>query len=255
VSTAVALFGCYPKLPAAIREQGLQAGFDGGHCIYLQPAGAARTPPFLDEFRDRVSVVADCVPASCVRGVNFMTHGGKAPCTPAEREALQTAMGTQDVAADETKAVAGIRKRYGLVLPAGRSWSAVVSAIGSESAKVIVGDPLGTADIPGVVLRDLKPYADGLANRFVLFAEPPPPPHPASEALPMWTQQATPANEIVTLPRGTAVLVGPGGPVSFTVGATSAIHAVMQVSGFWGYVLDRGGIRWVAKGSLAHHPA
>lgn len=172
--SAVALFGLYPKLPAIVRNHGREPGFTGGHCIYIERSGMAFTPGFLSEFDHEPSKVADCVPASGVRGVNYQTRGRKAPCTYTEREALQNAMGTQDVGANEVQLATGIQKRYGLVDVHGQGWDAIVKAIGGLSTKVIVGDPLAWDDSTAL-LGDLKPFSDGLQNRYVLFPDPPAP--------------------------------------------------------------------------------
>ncbi|HLA65008.1 MAG TPA: hypothetical protein VK600_00335 [Candidatus Saccharimonadales bacterium] len=172
--SAVALFGLYPRLPAAIRDHGNQPGFAGGHCIYVQRRSVAFVPGFLSEFDHEPGVVADCVPASGVRGVNYQTRGRKAPCTYTEREALQNAMGTQDVGANEAQLATGIQKRYGLADSRGQGWAAIQAAIGPLSTPVIVGDPLAWGDTTAVI-GDLRAFADGLQDRYVLFPDPPTP--------------------------------------------------------------------------------
>lgn len=173
MTTAVALFGSYSLLPAAIRDHGRQPGFAGGHCIYVQPLGGY-VPPFLGEFDHETSVVADCVPASGVRGVNYLTRGAQAPCTYTEREDLQTVMGTQGEGADEAQLAAGILARYGHALAHGEAWGPVVSSLGGLAAPVLIGDPLADSDYLGAHVADLEAFAGGLENRFVLFPQPAP---------------------------------------------------------------------------------
>lgn len=177
--TGVALFGSYPAMPAAIRNHGRQPGFAGGHCVWLQPA-TGYVPPFLDEFSHEPGVVADCVPATGVRGVNYETWGAQGPCWWAEREALQEVMpdptpdskpGTQDEGADESQLAGGIRARYGLTVAHGQSWPAIVAAIGAVTTPVRLGDPLATSDYLGAKLGDLRAFAAGLGYRYVLFPQ------------------------------------------------------------------------------------
>ena len=84
-------------------------------------------PPFLSEFPD-VAIVADCVPATGVMLADKVTHG-RYPASVAEREALQNAMGTQDVGASTAQLQAGMTKRYALSLPIVHGWAAIRAAL------------------------------------------------------------------------------------------------------------------------------
>lgn len=254
MSTAVALFGLYSRLPAVIRNAGRQPGFTGGHCVLVYPGGPY-VPPWLDELTAEPGKVADCVPVCGVRGINLASSGKQAPCTPAEREALQVAMGTQDVGATEVDLAAGISRRYGRSLVHGQSWAAIAAALGGPDVLVRLGDPLGTHDLPGVRVGDLQAYSAGLQSRYVLFPLPVQLPDTSTGGLPVWTTSATPADENVRLPIGTIVWDAPGGGHErFRVTKASTVHAVLQVPGWWGYVLGAGGVVWVAQGGLVHAP-
>lgn len=170
--SGVAMFGLYSRLPLSVRHVSRQPDFSGGHCMWVQRKSEVYVPGFLSEFDQEPGKVADCVPASGVRGVNYQTHGKKAPCTAAEREALQNAMGTQDMGANETQLAQGIQKRYALADSSGQGWAAIQSAIGPLTTPVVVGDPLAWGDVT-VPLSDLKAFSDGLQNRYVLFPDPP----------------------------------------------------------------------------------
>ena len=206
MSTAVALFVDYPLVPKAIRDHGRQPGFQFGHCMLIRPFGSY-SPGWLDEFAGETDVIGgtlrftDCVPASGVRGVNFMSYGTQAPTTPAEREALQAAMGTKPTVtepgkgADEVELASGIGKRYGRAVPFGQDWAAIVAAIGSESTEVIVGDPLASSDFasPPTTLGSLKPASAGLDYRYVLFTQQPQPlPDTGTGDDPVWYSQIKP---------------------------------------------------------------
>ena len=152
MSTAVALFVDYPLVPKAIRDHGRQPGFQFGHCMLIRPFGSY-SPGWLDEFAGETDVIGgtlrftDCVPASGVRGVNFMSYGTQAPTTPAEREALQAAMGTKPTVtepgkgADEVELASGIGKRYGRAVPFGQDWAAIVRPSAARAPRSSSGIP------------------------------------------------------------------------------------------------------------------
>ena len=215
MSTAIALFVDYPLVPKAIRDHGRQPDFQFGHCMLVRRVGTY-APGWLDEFAGETDVIGgqvrytDCVPASGVRGVNFMSHGTLAPTLPAEREALQAAMGTKPTVtepgkgADEVELANGIAKRYRITVPFGQSWEAIVGFLGGEKAAVVVGDPLAYGEFSSVTLGSLKPASAGLGYRYVAFTEQPQPlPDTGTGDDPVWYSQIKPyPASIVTLPAG-----------------------------------------------------
>ena len=168
------------------------------------------TPPFVDEFAGELGKVTDCVPASGLMGVNKRTYGAY-PVTPAEREALQAAMGTTNLGANAAQLAAGIKKRYGLTIAYGSSWTIIsaalrdpkrgVAILGSYTAlpaalrshgrqptfsglhcvyaqaldpvagTTTIGDPLATSYYNGLTIDQLKAYCAGLNFMYALFVE------------------------------------------------------------------------------------
>ena len=162
-------------------------------------------PPFVSEFPD--AYVTDCVPSSGLMGVNKETHN-RYPATITEREALQNAMGTQNQGATHLQLAAGIKKRYGLTVPAGAGWPIIAAALkdpaqgvavfGSyqklpaairtygnqptfdgghciyalyrDAANIYVGDPLASSYSVAKIV-DLQAYSLGLGQLFVTFKE------------------------------------------------------------------------------------
>lgn len=254
--SGVALFGWYPQLPAAIRNAGVQPTFDKGHCILVRPAaGQIYSPPWVDEHSGVIGPETGCVPVTGVRGVNRATSGAKAPCTKAEWQALQVAMGTVGTGADELELARGIRSRYGLQLPYGQGWAPIVDAIGGEAVAVVVGDPLGWRDVAGGPLLGLKPYSAGLQYRYVVFPDP-----VAVEVPPVWANPggATPVDvAIVIKPAAVVCWSEPGSSRTFRTGTAQTgyrVHAIARVDGWWGYLQGRGGVTWVRDGDLIGSP-
>lgn len=166
-------------------------------------------PPFLSEFPD-ATVVADCVPASGVMLANKATHGAY-PASVQEREALQVAMGTQDVGANAAQLAAGIVKRYGLKVGVGWQWSNIQTALsdsrfgvalfgtyqalppdvrghsrqptfqgghcmyaqGDGAGTVELADPLASAYLPGVPVAELQQFCAGLSYQHLAMLEVP----------------------------------------------------------------------------------
>ena len=270
MSTAVALFVDYPLVPKAIRDHGRQPGFQFGHCMLIRPFGSY-SPGWLDEFAGETDVIGgtlrftDCVPASGVRGVNFMSYGTQAPTTPAEREALQAAMGTKPTVtepgkgADEVELAAGIVKRYGRAVPFGQDWAAIVAAIGSESTEVIVGDPLASSDFasPPTTLGSLKPASAGLDYRYVLFTQQPQPlPDTGtgddSVDLAPYVVKAFDPNARMNFKAGTHTAYKPDGTrKAAPLAADSGAHVSCTVAIPSGVVAIHGGFAYVVDGIWA----
>jgi hypothetical protein len=170
--TALALFGSYPALPAAIRQHGRQAGYLGIHCIYVQPDDGYRLPPFVDEFTAETGAkITDCVPASGVMGANAQTDG-RTPATAVSRETLQNKMGTQDKPAGPQQLVDGLLALWSVPTSWSSSWVEIATLLGGAAAPVIIGDPLATSYYRGAHVADLKPYSDGWHDQYVAFRLP-----------------------------------------------------------------------------------
>ena len=118
-----------------------------------------------------------------------------------------------------------------------------VTILDPEAPMGYAGDPITAAEVLS--------WWDRSAVRFLAVGE------LAVEKLPMWTNDATPADEAVHLPIGTPVYGSPGdAKVRFSVTHETTVHAVMTFDGWWGYLLRAGGAAWVHVGpkgiALAH---
>lgn len=167
-------------------------------------------PPFIDEFTGETGRVVDCVPASGLMGANKQKLG-KYPATAAEREALQNAMGTQDLGANADQLAAGILKRYGFSVAHGSGWAPIDAALRDPKKGVAlfgsypklpyalrahgrqpgftglhcmygqsnnpplgtttIGDPLATSYYTGITISQLQAYCAGLGYMYVIFEE------------------------------------------------------------------------------------
>lgn len=128
-------------------------------------------PKFTDEISGETGRVTGCVPASGLMGINRMTHDQYSNLAP-EREALQSAMGTQDKGANYAQLAAGVKARYGLTIPYGQgSWATIAAALADPTKGVTL---IGSYKYLPLALRQhgRQPTFDGIHSFYAQCLNP-----------------------------------------------------------------------------------